>query len=341
MFVSSHSVSNGFKTQIQDMVKSYGIDISVQEKGAATPIISRIPVQEYRALQGLAGVKDISALTIGSIRAPWNPYFLIAGISSVEALAGKISILEGHFFTPGRREVILGAVAAEELGYSVGNRIFLTDDEIFSITGIFSLGSPVVDGAAVLDLQDAQRLLKQEDFINMAFLQLKPGGKPETVIEQIGWRFPALTAFRSGETVGQIRMFQTVELFVRIISAISLFTCCIVVMNTLFMAISERTREIGILLAVGWSRLMIFRTILTEAVILCLLGGVVGNIIGLVSLWCFSRTRVVGFGWIPFSIPAIIVAESIGLAVVLGIISSFYPALFASSLLPADALRYE
>ena len=341
VFVSSVSVSNGFKTQIQDIVKSYSIDITVQEKGAATPVISKIPVSEYRALQGLTGVKKVSALIMGSIRAPWNPYFLVAGISSIEPLSSKISILEGRFFTPGNREVILGAVAAKQLGYTVGNKIFLTDNEMFSITGIFSIGSKIVDGAAILDIQDAQHLFKRDNFINMAFLQLDQGSRPEKVVEQINRSFPRLTAIRSEEMVGQIRLFETVELFVGVISAISLLTCCIVVMNTLFMAISERTKEIGILLAVGWSRLMIFRTILYEAMLLCFLGGILGNIIGLASLWFFGRSHVVGLGWIPSSIPPIIVIESIGLAVFLGIVSSFYPAIHASRLLPAVALRYE
>lgn len=341
MLVSSLSLSKGLKTQVQYIVKRYSIDITVQEKGAAAPITSKIPMSDYRALRDITGVKDVSALLMGTIRAPWNPYFAVAGISSVETLSNKISIVEGRFFQPGKREIILGTLAAKQLGYTVGDRIFLTENEMFSITGIFSVGSKVVDGAAFLDIQDAQGLFRRDNFVNMAFLQLDQKSSPEAVLEEINRNFPGLTPIRSGDLVSQMRVFEAVEFFVGISSAIALLTCCIVVMNTLFMAISERTKEIGILMAVGWSRFMIFKTILYEAVILCLLGGILGNIIAMGSLWFFSRSHAVGIGWIPSAVPAVIAMEAVGLAVILGIISSFYPAILASRMLPAAALRYE
>jgi putative ABC transport system permease protein len=108
------------------------------------------------------------------------------------------------------------------------------------------------------------------------------------------------------------------------------------------MAVSERTREIGILMAIGWGRSMIMKTIILEALILCLAGGFIGNLLGLFQNWAFNVLNPEELAWlVPVSIPWEISLESIGLALLLGIAGSLYPALRASRLLPAEALRYE
>jgi putative ABC transport system permease protein len=341
VFVSSLSVSNGFKTQIQDVIKSHSIDLTVQARGAATPITSRIPIADYYKLHEIPGVSALSSVVLGSIRTAWNSYFIIAGISSDEALLGRFGMVEGRSFIPGRREVILGELAAKRLGYSANTKILLTENEMFSVAGIYSLGNGVLDGAAILDISDARRLLKSGEFVNIALVRLEKGAEPKDVIENIQQRFPNMSALRSGDFAGQIRMLNTVDLFVWVISAISLFTCCMVVMNTLFMATFERTREIGILMAIGWGRFMIIRTIMYEATIICVGGGLLGNALGLVSLWVLSKTSVVGLGWIPTFIPFAVTIKSIILSLVLGVVSSLCPAVAASKLLPAEALRYE
>ena len=341
VFVTSFSVSSGFKSQIMDLIKRYSIDITVQAKGAATPLLSRIAVADYLKLRDLPYVRDVSSLIIGSIKASWNSYFIIAGISSSEALSSKFVMIEGRPPLSGRRELILGSLAAEQLNYRPGNKIVLFESEVFTITGIYSSGSRIMDSAAVLDIADAQRLLKTDQYINMAFIQVEPGSDAQQAIGRIQERFPNLSALTSADFPGQVRMFHTVNLFVWVISLISLFTCCIVVMNTFFMAVSERTKEIGILMAVGWSRFRIFRMILGEVMIICLAGGVIGNVAGLIFFFAISRMNDIGLGWMPTTIPAEIVAQSLAISIGLGIVCSSYPAIVASMLLPVDALRYE
>lgn len=341
VFVSSLSISSSFKSQMQDIIKSYSIDVTIQSKGAATPVFSEISLADYNGLRSIEGVKDTSSLIIGSINTPWSPYFLIAGLSSVEALAGKFGIVEGRALTPGNKEIMLGELAAKHLRYKANNKIVLVDKEIFSISGIYSLGSRLLDGGAVLELKDAQRLLKKGDKINLAFIHMKSEASPHEIIERIHKRFPHLSAVLSGDFIGQIRLFKAIDLFVWAVSAISLFTCCLVVMNTFFMAIAERTREIGILLAIGWTRFMIFKTILYEAILISFTGALLGNLFAILLLNILNNTNTLGLGWLPSTVPAAVALKSLYLSTVLGSLGSAWPAFLASRLLPLKALRHE
>lgn len=126
----------------------------------------------------------------------------------------------------------------------------------------------------------------------------------------------------------------TVLLFA--IASVSLLVGGIGIMNILLVSVTERTREIGVRMAVGAKRLHILSQFLIEAVTLSLVGGVVGVIVGIVG----ARLTTVIAGWPTIiSLDAIVIAVIFSLAV--GIFFGLYPANKAARLNPIEALRYE
>lgn len=341
-FVSLTCISDSLKSQIQDMIKSYHIDITVTSKGAATPFSSTIPLSTYHELRTIKGVGNLSSLIVGAVNSPWNPYFLLFGVSSVETFFSKLGILEGRVFTPGKKELILGERVAKKLQVKVNDKILLAEQEPFTVTGIYTSGSRIVDGSAALDIQDARKILKKYDSVNIAFVQVVAGSDPKEVVEDINQRFQSLSAVRSGDFVGEIRLMNMIDVFAWAISLIAFVTCCIIVMNTFLMVVSERTKEIGLLMAVGWSRIMVMKMIMSESLAVCFAGGIAGNLMAMVELWLFHTINPEGLGWlVSMSFSVDIFWKSMGLSLLLGMIGSLYPAVRASRLLPAEALRYE
>lgn len=341
-FVSLTSFSNGFRTQLEDMVKSYSIDITVMSKGAATPTGSMISVSDYKELSRMKHVRGASSLVVGPVTSPWNPYFLVFGLSSMESFLNKLGIVEGRVIVPGRKEVLMGERAAQRFKIKVNDKIFLAQQELFTVVGISSSGSRIIDGGAVLDIKDAQQLLRRYDTCNMAFLQVDIGSDAGQVAAEVNRRFQNLTAVKSGEFIAQYRVIKTVGVFAWVVSIIAFITCCIIVMNTFLMVVSERTKEIGILMAIGWSRAMMMKVFILESMVICFLGGIFGNVTAVGALWFFHAMNPEGLGWlVPTSVSAGVMLESIGLSLVLGIAGSLYPAFRASSLVPSEALRYE
>ncbi len=121
-----------------------------------------------------------------------------------------------------------------------------------------------------------------------------------------------------------------------IVALISLVVGGVGIMNIMLVSVTERTREIGIRMAVGARSQDILRQFLVEAVTLCLAGGITGILVGRgVSM---GVTALLGWPTLP-SIPAIIAAVTVSFTI--GILFGFYPAWKASRLDPIDALRYE
>jgi len=129
---------------------------------------------------------------------------------------------------------------------------------------------------------------------------------------------------------------QVMSLLLGAVASISLIVGGIGIMNIMLVSVTERTREIGIRMAIGARERDILLQFLTEAVLLTLMGGIIGMLLGVGSALGISAL----FGW-----PTLISPEAIGLAVVfssaIGIFFGFYPARKAAQLNPIDALRYE
>jgi len=106
-------------------------------------------------------------------------------------------------------------------------------------------------------------------------------------------------------------------------------------MNIMLVSVTERTREIGIRMAVGGRKRDILFQFLSESVILSLMGGLFG--VGMAFLVC----RLLSMAGIPTSINPVIVAFSTMFAAFVGVIFGYYPALKAARMYPIDALRYE
>ncbi len=133
-----------------------------------------------------------------------------------------------------------------------------------------------------------------------------------------------------------LQVTTTMTIFLLVVAAVSLVVGGVGIMNIMLVSVTERTREIGLRMAVGARPRDILWQFITEAIVICVLGGAIG--IALARLISFVARKA---GHLPteFSLPAVIAAVAVSLTV--GVVFGFYPAWKASRLDPIEALRYE
>jgi putative ABC transport system permease protein len=129
---------------------------------------------------------------------------------------------------------------------------------------------------------------------------------------------------------------RTMQILIGIIASISLVVGGIGIMNIMLVSVTERTREIGIRMAVGASGFAVLTQFLIEAVVLALVGGLVGIVLGIGGAVALAQFA----GW-PVQIDPMIVLLAFAVSGGVGVFFGYYPALKASRLDPIDALRYE
>jgi putative ABC transport system permease protein len=123
-------------------------------------------------------------------------------------------------------------------------------------------------------------------------------------------------------------------------SVIALILGSVGMLNTMVMAVFERTREIGVLRALGWRRKRVLTLIMGEALALGLAGAVIGTVLGYLGVRALALMPTAR-GFISSDLPPEVLLVGLGLGVGLSVLGGFYPAVRGASLEPTEALRYE
>lgn len=336
-YLSITAITNNLTRELTDVLSSYSSEITILSKRATSSFSSRIKRKDYAELQKIFG-DAISPLVIGSLREDWNPYAMVLGASNWKT--SQFGLIDGRFPLQGKQEVVIGTLLANQLGIGVADKLTLAGTE-YSIAGINSIGSRVIDGAVFMNLEEAQQLFARDHQINIALVHVKKIENIEQVVQQINTQFPRLKAIRSANFVRNSRLFIVATSCSQAVAVISFIGTCLIVTNTMLMSVGERTKEIGILMAIGWRPYLVLRMLFAETLTICLLGVFLGNLLAIALLHILNNSKAIGFGWIPTTLPFSSIASSLGIALLLGCSAIIWPAVVIYRLTPLEALRHE
>jgi ABC-type antimicrobial peptide transport system permease subunit len=237
------------------------------------------------------------------------------------------------------RQMLVGRNAAETLGLEVGDT-FRILDSTFRIVGIYETGIAFEESGAVITLRDAQRLAGRPHQVTMYGIKLRDPDKAEEVRAYLNENFPEIDVSLSSSFAENIpdmkRMGQSMDQ----ISFMAVLLGALGMLNTMLMSVLERTREIGVLRALGWKRRQVVGLILREALVLGLVGGVFGILLGMGLVWALQQIPLIGEMLEP-SYGLYLLAQAILVALVAGAIGGLYPSWRATRMRPVEALRYE
>jgi putative ABC transport system permease protein len=263
-----------------------------------------------------------------------------------------LEIEDGRAFKVGEKgNAIIGYNVAHDtydkdihLGTSI-----LVNDQKYKIIGIFEKTGVDIDNRVYIPLDDAKILFGREDRYNIISAKIRAGVDIDTAQENIEKRltrklgedeFEIYTPAQLLEQINSI--LGAVQMVLVGIALISLLVGAIGIMNAMYTSVLERTREIGVMKAIGARNSDIMTIFLLESGIMGLGGGIVGVIVGSVIAYMVEViAALAGFSLLSISIDYQVVLFALAFAFVIGIVSGTLPAIRASRLKPVDALRYE
>jgi ABC-type lipoprotein release transport system permease subunit len=268
-------------------------------------------------------------------------------------------VIAGDFLTSDDREgILIGKPLAERFGLSAGDRVNLlintsngdVDEQLFTIRGIYTTNVfPYDENTVFMPLAKAQTFAGAENHASIIFVLLQDQDQTEAVAAALTSSTYQIKTWQDLNALS-VQFEQFAGAYMVILYLIILSITATVVTNTLVMAVYERTREIGILSAIGMKGGRIMAAFLTEAALLAtggvigglILGGLITSYIGKVGMAIPAAQGVTGILLGDRIYPYLVSQDVISLTIVayvITLIASLYPAVLAARMEPVEALH--
>jgi len=341
--VALSAVAKGLKVGFTALTRGSQADLVLSQAGGLSALVSSLDEAVADEVRVLPEVADVDGMFYTNALFDNRDYLIIFGYDPQGFAIEHFRIREGQSLADARgvhgKPIILGRQAAQSLELRVGDTIRITGSA-FRVVGIYETGVGFEDAAAVVPLQEAQALALQPHRVSMLYIKLKDPGKADQLQARIERHFPDLAVSTSAGFANQEQLLEMLDGIAMAVAGLAVVIGGIGMTNTLFMSVFERTREIGVLRSLGWRRRQVIGMILGEAIILALLGGVVGSVLGVLALVAITESGSM-LGVFGSQLTLDVFARALITVIVLGLVGGAYPAWWASRLQPVEALQYE
>jgi putative ABC transport system permease protein len=267
-------------------------------------------------------------------------------------------------FTAGESEKYGALIKKEAWSYREGARFTLTfldkDNNqvgaVFKLTGLYDVANNMFERATVFVKNDDLKRLTgmPDDAFHQIIIKVSNSDKVNSITDQLAEKLPGLEVMNWKKIQPDLAMMtDMVTQFYLIFGLIILAALAFGIINTMLMVVLERSRELGMLTAIGMNKRKVFSMIMLESVFLSLTGGLAGMILSYFVILITSKTGIdlsqyaEGFGALGYSaliyprISAGFFVVVTILIIITGVISSIYPARKALKLNPVEAIRTE
>jgi putative ABC transport system permease protein len=341
VIIAIFTLANNLKEQQGGFAQITQADLVAVQRGLSGPTGGSIPEERIGDIAGLEGVKRATGFLLVGVSLPQTPSFNLCGIipEDKDLYFSESHIIDGSCIQDSG-EIALGKIARDNLNLQTGEVLQLETGEELRVVGIYQTGNVYLDSGGVITLDEAQTIAGREGKVTLIPISLLPGADKEQVIEEIESQWSYLMVMPSAYLFEASAYAKAINAFAWGLSLVAVTMGCIGVASTMSMSVSERTREIGILKAIGWSRFRVLRMILGESLLLSVAGFGIGSLLGVGAVWIITSLPIAkGLIILSFTGDAFLIG--LAAALLLGLLGGAFPAYRAFHLPPAEALSRE
>lgn len=365
------ALGQGLSDSINGEFQKIGVDkLTVTPGGSAISAMyasSKLTERDFAAVKRVNGVESAGFMITRSMlvqHGDKKTFAMVSGIPTASDEAGPVEEFMGIEVEKGRNlntndkyKALIGARLATEnvFGHELKlNDVVVINNTEFRIVGILKkVGNPTVDGSFLIPGDAAKEVMGTSEYSRFV-LKLSSGIVPselrddvEKALRQSRGVTKKTQDFQVSTSEQLLESFNTifgvVQAIIIGIAAISLVVGAVGIMNTMYTAVLERTKEIGIMKAVGAKNSEILILFLIESGLLGLVGGIIGVILGYLmgKIAEVIANQVLGTDLLKLYFPPELIVGALAFSFIIGALSGMVPARQASHLRPVDALRYE
>jgi len=339
-FITLYGLSRSVHENVERSFDEHGTDLTVKRRGIAEPFGGTVPEELIPKIKEIPGVVDVAGQLITFAATDKDDSVLAAGWSPKSFYWDSVPLKDGRMPKPDEdKPALVGSDIARTLGKKVGDDISLLG-ETFHVVGLTDYHSIINRNQVVVKLADLQDLTFRPGAVTFLSIKLEDPADQEAA-DRIAQQIESMDKVTVSQSEGMLRNDSLFGLLTAVSTSmawVALFMGVLMVLNTLLMAVLERTREIGILSALGWSTRRIMGALVIEGFILSAFGSLAGIVLGIAGSKFLSAIPAVG-RYVAVEPTAPLIAVTALAAVLLGIVGSFYPAWVATRQSPANALE--
>jgi putative ABC transport system permease protein len=347
---------HGYQSRLKGELGALGAHVMVVPKGcpyeAATIALHGGKWPRYMDEDQLAkvkanpGVAEAAGVIMDAVFAPGNVNVILLGIDEDYMKLRPAWHINGHWFDA-ESTVILGASAAQDAKVNVGDVWTVPEKNVpLRVVGVLNRTNTQDDGFVFTPRKTLQKISGLEGKLVIILVKAKKVEQTDALVASLKSGEVDMNVFPLSELLGTITtLMASTKVFVTAIIMIAVILGGVGVLNTVLMAVFERTKEIGMMKAMGGSRGDVFKLVWAETILTTVLGGLAGVAVALVS----SRLiEALIRGMIPYapkgsligiSLPTVVMC--VILSLVLGLVAGFYPAFRAAGVRPVEAIKAE
>jgi putative ABC transport system permease protein len=337
-------ISVNFERSFLAIYRSKGIDMVVVHAGSSNQLSSSLDVRLADRLRQIDGVADVAPTLVDTVAFEDRNLasVLVNGWEPDSLLFKGIRILSGRPLRRGDdHAVLLGRVLAMNLDRKAGDTIEIAG-ESFEAVGIFESDSLFENGALIVPISTLQKMMGREGQATGLVVSARASDRAslDALRRRIESEVPGVAATPARDYVVADTQLRLAKAMSWMTAAVAMILGAVGMLNTMLMSIFERTREIGLLRAIGWRRRRVLALILGEAMVIAMVGSVIGGVlaaVGLRALMLFPTAR----GFIEPNIPPEVLVVALIMGLGLSLLGGLYPAARAAALDPTEALRHE